>query len=158
AAAESRLAPPSVPPSPTPGVPMDPRAPSVSAPGVVGPIITPEGHGPEGPPALDPKVQVVRFSGPTGLNVEVLAPSPTPVTVGDGGGIATFGLERGVGYRLRLTNITERPGAELFPVIEVVGHLHRPREIDPAKYPIRVVFTEDELWDVVDRGRLVTKV
>ena len=43
-------------------------------------------------------------------------------------------------------------------MIEVVGHLHRPREIDPAKYPIRIVFSDDELWDVVDRGRLVTKV
>ena len=43
-------------------------------------------------------------------------------------------------------------------MIEVVGHLHRPREIDPAKYPIRVIFTEEELWDVVDHGRLVTKV
>ena len=43
-------------------------------------------------------------------------------------------------------------------MIEVVGHLHRPREISPAKYPIRIVFTDEELWDVVDRGRLVTKV
>jgi uncharacterized repeat protein (TIGR01451 family) len=68
------------------------------------------------------------------------------------------GLQRGVGYRLRLANITERPGAEVFPVIEVVGHLHRPREIEPGKYPIRVVFNNEELWDVVDRGRLVTKV
>ncbi|MCP6530480.1 hypothetical protein NL480_27605, partial [Klebsiella pneumoniae] len=38
------------------------------------------------------------------------------------------------------------------------GHLHRPAEIDPGKYPIRVVFTEEELWEVVDDGRLVTKV
>jgi uncharacterized repeat protein (TIGR01451 family) len=83
---------------------------------------------------------------------------PLPVSIGDGGGIATVGLGRGVGYRLHLWNITQRPGAELFPVIEVVGHLHRPREIDPGKYPIRVVFTDEELWEVVDRGRLVTKV
>ena len=81
------------------------------------------------------RTQVVRFSGPAGLGVEVLAPPPTPVPVGNGGGIATVGLDRGVGYRLRLTNITERPARELFPVIEVVGHLHRPAEIDPAKYP-----------------------
>ena len=57
--------------------------PGVSA---VGPIITPEGHGPEGPPALDPKVQVVRFQGPAGLRVEVLAPEPSPVPIGDGDG------------------------------------------------------------------------
>ncbi|MGA7500953.1 MAG: DUF11 domain-containing protein, partial [Isosphaeraceae bacterium] len=145
----------------TPGVPMGAPGPELR-PGVsaVGPIITPEGHGPEGPPALDPKVQVVRFQGPSGLRVEVLAPEPSPAPIGDGDGdgIATVGLQRGVGYRLRLSNITERPGVELFPVIEVVGHLHRPREISPAKYPIRIVFTDEELWDVVDRGRLVTKV
>ena len=113
---------------------------------------------PDTPPALDPNVQVVRFHGPTGLTVEVLAPQPSPAPIGDGSGIATVGLKRGVGYRLRLSNITERPGVELFPVIEIVGHLHRPSEIDPAKYPIRVVFTDEELWDVVDHGRLVTKV
>ena len=102
---------------------MEPR--SATVPAVVGPIITPEGHVPEGPPALDPRVQIVRFSGPTGLMVEVLAPSPTPVPVGDGAGLGTFGLERGVGYRLRLWNITERQGAELFPVIEVVDEPKR---------------------------------
>ena len=35
-------------------------------------------------------------------------------------------------------NIPERPGRELYPVIELVGHLHRPEGIDPGKYPIRV--------------------
>ena len=48
------------------------------------------------------------------------------------------GLKRGVGYRLRIANIPERPGVEVFPVVEVVGHLHRPEGIDPGKYPIRV--------------------
>jgi len=90
--------------------------------------------------------------------VEVLAPAPVAVPIGDGGGIITVGLRRGVGYRLRLTGITERPTAELYPVIEVVGHLHRPDGIDPGKYPIRVVFNQDDLDDAVDRGRLVTKI
>ena len=70
----------------------------------------------------------------------------------------TFGLKVGVGYRLRLANLPDRPGAELFPVIEVVGHLHRPDGIDPGRFPIRVVFTEDDLVDAVDRGRLVTQI
>jgi uncharacterized repeat protein (TIGR01451 family) len=88
----------------------------------------------------------------------VLSPDPTPVPIGDGGGLITVGLKRGVGYRLRVTGIVERPFAELFPVIEVVGHLHRPDGIDPGKYPIRVVFLQDDLDDAVDRGRLVTKI
>jgi uncharacterized repeat protein (TIGR01451 family) len=64
----------------------------------------------------------------------------------------------GVGYRLPLTNLPERPGAELYPVIEVVGHLHRPPDIDPGRFPIRVIFTESDIVDAVDRGQLVTEV
>jgi uncharacterized repeat protein (TIGR01451 family) len=109
-------------------------------------------------PVLPPEIQVVRFHGPPGLIVEVLGPAPEPVSVGDGHGIATLGLRVGTGYRLRLANLPERPGAELFPVIEVVGHLHRPDDIDPARFPIRVTFSEDDLVDALDRGRLVTLI
>jgi uncharacterized repeat protein (TIGR01451 family) len=109
-------------------------------------------------PTLPPEVQVVRFQGPAGVRVEVLGPASEPVPVGDGHGLLTVGLKVGVGYRLRLSNLSDRPGAELFPVIEVVGHLHRPDGIDPGKYPIRVTFTEDDLHDVADRARLVTQV
>ncbi|MFO0892603.1 MAG: hypothetical protein U0790_26105, partial [Isosphaeraceae bacterium] len=63
-------------PGPTPGVPMPPRSPVGAA--VVGPILTPEGHGPETTPAFDPSIQIVRFHGPRGLAFEVLAPSPAP--------------------------------------------------------------------------------
>ena len=44
-----------------PSVPTDRSAPASA------PVITPEGAGPEGPPALAPDVQVVRFQGPRGL-------------------------------------------------------------------------------------------
>ena len=114
---------------------------------------------PGAPAGLDPDVQVVRFQGPPGLNVEVLAPTPTPVPAGDGGGIITVGLKRGVGYRLRITNIPERPRQRALS-----GHRDRRPSasartaIDPGKYPIRVVFNQDDLDDALDRGRLVTKV
>ncbi|MGP0064647.1 MAG: hypothetical protein ACLQGP_13750 [Isosphaeraceae bacterium] len=124
-----------------------PSAPA-DAPAAAGPAV----------PVLPPEIQVVRFQGPEGMVVEVLAPAPTPVPTGDGGGVLTTGLKRGVGYRLRISNIPERPGVEVFPVIEVVGHLHRPEGIDPGKYPIRVIFTMDDLDAVMDLGRLVTKV
>ncbi len=113
-----------------------------STPGAPGTAaIGPGATAPPSAPALEPDIQVVRFQGPPGLTVEVLAPAPDPVPAGDGGGILTVGLKRGVGYRLRVSNIPERPGVALFPVIEVVGHLHRPPDIDPAKYPIRVIFS-----------------
>ena len=133
---------------------------TAAAPGaaVVGPGEGAVGAAPAGGPVLEPEVQVVRFQGPPGLIVEVLAPEPSPVPAGDGAGIITVGLRRGVAYRLRIGNIPERPQSELYPVIEVVGHLHRPEGIDPGKYPIRVIFNQDDLDDTVDRSRLVTKI
>ena len=87
---------------------------------------------------IDPEVQVVRFQGPPGLVVEVLAPAPTPVPIGDGGGIITVGLKRGVGYRLRITNIPERAACRALS-----GHRsrrappsprrHRPRQIPDSR-------------------------
>jgi len=150
---------PGVAPELTPAQPLElaPPAPAATAAPASG-VVTPEGHGLPVSPQPDPNIQVVRFQGPEGLSVEVLAPQAVPASVGDGGGLLTVGLQRGVGYRLRIGEIPNRPGAELFPVVEVVGHLHRPAEIDPGKYPIRVVFSDQELWDVVDRGRLITKV
>src|SRR5512135_3806559 len=111
-----------------------------------------------GASTLPPEIQVVRFQGPRGVHVEVLGPNPEPVPVGDGHGLATVGLKVGVGYRLRLSDLPSRPGTALYPVIEVVGHLHRPEGMDPGKFPIRVTFTEDDFVDAADRARLVTQV
>ncbi len=154
------------PPAPAPaGVPihLEPgTAPAAAAAGsaVVGPGETVPGPAmaPSGMPVLEPDVQVVRFQGPPGLTVEVLAPTPSPVPAGDGGGIITVGLKRGVGYRLKIGGIADRPGRELYPVIELVGHLHRPEGVDAGKYPIRVVFNQEDLDDVGDKARLLTKI
>ncbi|WP_435015860.1 DUF7507 domain-containing protein [Tundrisphaera sp. TA3] len=115
-------------------------------PGVVGAAVLPH------------DVQVVRFHGPAGTKVEVLAPAPEPVPLGDGQGLATFGMKVGNAYHLRVSEIPDRPGAELFPVVEIVGHLHRPNGVDPGKYPIRIVLREDDITDAVDRGLMVTQV
>lgn len=109
-------------------------------------------------PLLPSDIQIVRFQGPPGVIVEVLGPAPEPVPIGDGHGLATFGLRVGVGYQLKLSNLPDRPGAELFPYIELLGHLHRPAEIDPGKYPIRIQLGIDDFTDVIDHGRMVTHV
>jgi len=109
-------------------------------------------------PVLANEIQVIRFQGPEGVKVEILGPAPEPVPQGDGKGLATVGLKVGVGYKLRLSNLPDRPDVELFPVIEIVGHLHRPANIDPAKFPIRVAFALEDLLDAADHGRLVTQV
>ena len=66
-------------------------------------------------PVVPQDVQVVRFQGPEGIVVEVLGPQPEVVPVGDGKGLGTFGLKVGVGYKLRVSNLPDRPGVELFP-------------------------------------------
>ena len=123
-----------------------------AAPGVAGPATAP------GVPVLSDDVQVVRFQGPVGVKVEVLAPAPEPVPPGDSQGLATVGLRVGVGYSLRVSNIPDRPGVELYPMVEILGHLHRPVGIDPSKYPIRVVLRDLDIEAAADRGQLVTQV
>jgi uncharacterized repeat protein (TIGR01451 family) len=110
-------------------------------------------------PILPPEVQVVRITAPNGTKIELLGPSPEPIVAAEvaTSGV-TFGLKVGVAYRLKLSNLPNAPGAELFPMIELVGHLHRAPGVDPLKFPIRVPFTEDDLEDAAVRGRMVTSV
>jgi uncharacterized repeat protein (TIGR01451 family) len=138
-----------------------PAPPVVSTPGVAtvendaaAPTIAPA------PPIaeLPAEVQVVRFQGPAGMKIEVLGPSPEPVPAGDGQGLATFGFKVGLSYKLRVYDIPDRPGVELFPVVDMVGHLHKPKGIDPAKYPIRIVLRDDDIVDAAGRGLLITQV
>lgn len=109
-------------------------------------------------PVVPPEIQIVRFSAPPGVTVEPLAPATESVPIGDGQGAATLGMKVGASYRLKLSNIPERPGAELYPLVEIVGHLHRPENIDPAKYPIRISWTLENLYETLDTGRLITQV
>jgi uncharacterized repeat protein (TIGR01451 family) len=167
AAAQEAPPPPLTPPAVVAAAtPADPAAVPPAAPGAL-PLEAVPGTAALGPgapgtgpaaAALDPAVQVVRFSGPEGVRVEVLGPATEPAPVGDGGGLATFGMRVGVSYQLRLSNLPDRPGVELFPTVQLVGHLHRPPHIDPGKYPIRIPLRLDDLDDVTTRGQLVTQV
>jgi uncharacterized repeat protein (TIGR01451 family) len=109
-------------------------------------------------PSLPNEIQVVRFQAPVGTKIEILGPEPVPIDTPETPGGITVGLRVGVGYRLKVSDFPTRPGAVLYPVIEIVGHLHRPPGIDPARFPIRVIFREDDIEDIVYGGRLVTQV
>ncbi len=153
-------------PAQVPGtIVIAPGAATVNSPtpvGVPGAIeINPDGGpstAPAGTIAVPDDVQVVRFQGPRGVKVEVIGPTAEVVPPGDGQGLATFGMRVGTGYSLRVTNLPDRPGVELYPRIEILGHLHRPAGIDPSKYPIRVQFRDEDIVDSADRGQLVTQV
>lgn len=151
APATARQAPiPTPPPSPTEAAPAPP-------PGVL--VNVPPGSAPANGPAFPPDVQVVRFSAPPGTRIEVLGPAPEPIAAPEpSSSTLTVGLKVGVGYRLKLSNLEAAPGAELYPVVELVGHLHRPPGVDPLKFPIRIPFGEDDAEDAASRGRMVTQV
>lgn len=141
-------------PAPVEAVPGPGPAPAVTA--VAPGVAVVETSAPE----LPNEIQVVRFQAPEGVVVEVLGPPPEPVpsALSDGPPPGLVGLRVGVGYRLKLSNLPGRPEAELYPVVEVVGHLHRPSGMDVGKFPIRIVFNEDDFVDSYDHKRLVTQV
>ncbi len=144
-------------PAPLPNLAPAPAPVAIAAPG---PMTAPPGIAVL-TPSIPPEIQVVRFSAPEGTKIEILGPAPEPIAVTDANAndsATTVGLKVGVGYRLKLTNLPTAPGAELYPVVELVGHLHRPPGSDPGKFPIRIPFSEDDLTDAAIRGRLVTLV
>lgn len=96
--------------------------------------------------------------------VQIGLPTKGKVTVYNGGretGIdlgspAQFSVGVGFVYRLRIADMPEFPGIELYPTIEMIDRLHPPpgRSQD---FPIPVRFSAEEIESALD-GRLVTKV
>lgn len=66
------------------------------------------------------------------------------------------GLLVGPVYRLRLSDMANYPGVELYPSIEMIDRLHPPTGRE-AEFPVIIPFTEFEL-DAAAQGQLVTKV
>jgi len=69
---------------------------------------------------------------------------------------AQLGVLVGHTYRLRIRNLPEMPGVELFPTIEVIGRLHPPRGLE-HDYPIPVHIDRKDI-DLAISGNLVTRV
>ncbi len=107
------------------------------------------------PPHLGPApLLYVRFLGPEGLNVSLFT--------GQAGGRSysvpvTVGLRPGYIYRLKVSRFPERPGALLFPTLEVRGTLFLPSRFKAADYPAPVEFTDLDFTGVLG-GAVVTKV
>ena len=98
--------------------------------------------------------QPVRLQLPTTGQVEVYAGRPhqaVPLATP-----AQVGILVGYVYRLRISNMPEYPGAELYPTIEVLDRLHPP----PGKaddFPVPIELSEEDI-ELALGGRLVTKV
>lgn len=99
-------------------------------------------------------LQPVRIEVPGGADVSLYAGSAEPV--GGAASPAMVAVNAGHTYRLRLANMPEFPGAELYPSIEVLDRLHPPAGQE-NRYPIPIPFSRSDIQHALE-GRLVTRV
>lgn len=83
------------------------------------------------------------YTQPEGGEVQLEAPAAAAMQVGSV-------------YRLKISDMPERPGVELYPTVELLDRLHPPRGRE-AEFPVPISFTEQEIRYAI-QGRLVTKV
>jgi hypothetical protein len=69
---------------------------------------------------------------------------------------AVAGLCVGSVYRLKISDLRDFPGIDLYPTIELVDRLHPPRGRE-IEFAIPIMLTADEIAAALE-GRLVTKV
>jgi len=97
--------------------------------------------------------QPVAISAPRGTEIALAidgvfaAPRATPIHVG---------LLVGRVYRLKVANIPNHEGQEVFPSIEVINRLYPPRGRE-TRFPIPIELTREEL-ELAMRGQFVTRV
>lgn len=99
-------------------------------------------------------LQPIRIELPTEGSVSVYSASPQPA--GILASPAQFSVNAGHWYRLRIADMPEFPGMEVYPSVEILDHLHPPlgREQD---YPIPVVLTAEDIRLAL-AGQMVTRV
>lgn len=101
-----------------------------------------------------PVFQPIRVEMPVEADVTIYdGPSRRPIELGTP---AQATLMVGPVYRLKISNLKDLPGVELYPSVELIDRLHPPPGRSAA-YPVPIGFTEQELQFAMD-GRLVTKV
>lgn len=98
-------------------------------------------------------LQDVRFGVVGGGSVNIYQ---TPEQSFGGPAPTQVRLAVGHSYRLRLSDIPDHAGVELYPSIEILDRLHPPAGSESA-YPVPVEITKDEIEAAI-AGRLVTKV
>jgi uncharacterized repeat protein (TIGR01451 family) len=107
------------------------------------------------PPARGPApLLYIRFLGPDGLSVTIFQGQAAGRTFQ-----APFsvGFRPGYIYRIKVSGFPRRPGAMMFPSLEVVGTLCLPPRLKAGDYPAPVELTEEDFERVVG-GAVLTKV
>lgn len=86
-------------------------------------------------------VQPVEIRGPKGMQISIeTAEGWSPVQAGP----LRMGLVVGHPYRLRITNIPQQDGRELFPSVRVLAKLATPPGM-AWRFPVEIVIDEDDL-------------
>ncbi|MCA8996549.1 MAG: hypothetical protein KDA80_06185 [Planctomycetaceae bacterium] len=105
-------------------------------------------------PAIVHAIQPVRVSLPTEGRITFYAGSPDNAQVQSTP--AQPGMVPGHVYRLRISDMPEFPGVELYPTIELLDRLHPPQGL-AQEFPIPIEITEEEI-EIALRDQMVTKV
>ncbi|REK15804.1 MAG: hypothetical protein DWQ37_08275 [Planctomycetota bacterium] len=95
--------------------------------------------------------------------MEIKGPPGSQIATAEGGdfsepqpGALVAGMLIGAVYRLRVTNIPEQIGFEVFPTVEVIDRTYPPRGQE-FRFPIPVELTQEEL-EMALAGQFVTRV
>ena len=95
--------------------------------------------------------------------VEIMAPEGAMVSLADGAdfmrpapGPLGAGMLIGAVYRLKVTNIPNHEGLEVYPTIEVIDRLYPPIGQE-TRFPIPIQITQEEI-EMALSGRFVTRV
>jgi len=99
-------------------------------------------------------LQPVRVELPTAGTVSVYSATPEPKAIFETP--AQFSVNAGHIYRLRIADMPEFPGVEVYPSIEILDRMHPP-DCRASDYPIPVVLTEADIREAIN-GRMVTNV
>ena len=99
-------------------------------------------------------LQPVQIQVSGGAEVSVYSGTAEPLRITSSPG--TVAVNPGHTYRLRLANMPEFPGVELYPSIEVLDRLHPPAG-EEYRYPIPIPFSDDDIRLAL-ADRLVTRV
>ncbi|MBI1322589.1 DUF11 domain-containing protein [bacterium] len=149
-----------VPPLPTPDDAAESTAvPAVPAAGVAPQPLPPSA--PKPPHIVVPQdIQVVSIQTPDGVGKSIVGPDPAfKFAASDSpDGHLLAGLRVGSTSIVQFPEPQGRTGKNIYASIELYGHLHRPSDIDPLRFPLRVTLSDDDIEAVLDQGRLITRV
>jgi hypothetical protein len=95
--------------------------------------------------------------------VRIRAPQGARIALAEEGGFGAsqwdevlVGMQIGSVYRLRVTDVPNNPGQEIYPTVELIDRLYPPEGL-AQRFPIEVELTEEEL-DMAARGMFVTRI